>query len=159
MCLTIRDREIKVAKKDLRVFKVLGYQPSGYCSIIIPNCSWTEGELKAVPSFSGKVQELEISHNEDGTILCNVSGRFVNFVDEIPPNVYQVYKGLHCYHPSFFELKEGSFDKTVYIANMTIPKHSKYIVGTFGDLVSLSLRFDSLFERLLPGETLKDLHG
>lgn len=159
MCLTAREREIKIAQKDLRVFKLLGHQPSGYCSIIIPNCSWTEGELKTVPSFSGKVQDLEVSQSEENTVVCNVSERFIDFVDEIPTNVYQVYKGLHCYHPGFFDLKEGSFDRTVYIANMTIPKHSRYIVGTFGDLVSLTLRFDSIFERLLPGETLKDLHG
>lgn len=130
MCLTIKEHEVKVATEDIPVFKILNTPGMGYYSPVYHKTWWKIGETKEVPAFSG---------------------RRTNFSDTIPFNCFVVLEGLHSYDPTKRTV-ESCHSHMIggVVADMTIPKGTKYIVGENGELVSLALRFDGIRDCVFP---------
>jgi hypothetical protein len=125
MCLHILENEVKTASEDILVYKVLHRTIDGYMSPVYDAC-WILGEIITVAAFS--------------------AGRLL-FTNTIPLGVTVVAQGLHSYDSNKIDLHNiGISHPSEVIARMVIPKNTKYIVGTMGELVSLSLRFDSIVE-------------
>jgi hypothetical protein len=128
MCLTPEKREVLTAEEDIPVFKILRKSPNGYYSPVYAT-KWEPNETKTVPHFTGKDRTSKLHFGQ----LRNV-----RFTDQIPLCVDQIYQGLH----SFRTKPVWVDDEKAIVAEMTIPKGTKYVIGEHGDLVSLALRFD-----------------
>ncbi len=123
MCLHILENEVKTASEDILVYKLLYSTVDGFMSPVY-DAYWTLGETKTIAAFS--------------------AGRLL-FTGTIPFGVTVISQGLHSYDPNKLNLDDiGTFHRDEVITKMYIPKGTQYIVGTIGELVSLSLRFDSV---------------
>ena len=121
MCLIIKENKVRIATKDIVVFK--RFRQLSPSKLVSPyqEVTYQLGKTKTIKNFTG---------DHSRTI------RRFSFTDKIPAGTSTVHKGLH----SFKTMKEAN---DAVIGNRTvrcvIPKGTPYINGTENEIVSLAL--------------------
>lgn len=117
MCLILkRNAKVETSPRAITVYKRLksdGGAP-------YRGTRYRRGELKVVDKFT--------------TVR---GGRGVSFIKQLPSNVYIVNRGLHVYATKRKAMMDGT---SGLIVECTIPRHTPFVRGTHGEIVTLKLR-------------------
>ena len=127
MCLLVKSKNIRQAKRDIPVYKIVAH---GHCvRFISPFFGelYERGDLKSVTHFTGS----------DHTCFSwsgSVTGTSLEQVKEID-------QGFHTYTNKRYALSRvGTASNYKLVVRCYIPKGTSYIVGQRSDIVSLRLR-------------------
>ena len=120
MCLYPRTNHILIADRDIVVFKSFDRVNSTCLASPYMSTKWNIGETKTVGSFG----------DDD-----NPRRRFQKKLPKY--ETIQIGRGLHAYQLKSTALRIGYGD---VVARCIIPKGTPYIIGSYGDIVSLALK-------------------
>lgn len=135
MCwIEIKDNiNVQIADKDFKVYKIVLDANKQSCTSIVKGFVYTVGTLYTIPTIESKVIDY--------------------FYRKIKiEKAYHSYTGIHFIWDSSYRIHNGAtrckdvlfgkwgvcipFENEAYIATFIIPKGSKYIINTKGEIVS-----------------------
>lgn len=147
MCwIEIKDNiNVQVADKDFKVYKIVLDANKQSCTSIVKGFVYTANTLYAIPTIESKVidyfyRKIKIEkayHSYTGIhFICNSS--------------YYIHCGVTMCKDMLFG-KRGiciPFENDWYIATFIIPKGSKYIINTKGEIVSDKIIYTGRYLKL-----------
>ena len=147
MCwIEIKDNvNVQVADKDFKVYKIVLDANKQSCTSIVRGFNYTVGTLYAIPTIESKVIDY--------------------FYRKIKiEKAYHSYTGIHFIWDSSYRIHNGAtrckdvlfgkwgvcipFENEAYIATFIIPKGSKYIINTKGEIVSDKIIYTGRYLKL-----------
>ena len=147
MCwIEIKDNiNVQVADKDFKVYKMVLDANKQSCTSIVRGFNYTVGTLYAIPTIESKVIDPYC-----GKIKIE--------------KAYHSYTGIHFIWDSSYSIHNGAtrckdmlfgkrgicipFENDWYIATFIIPKGSKYIINTKGEIVSDKIIYTGRYLKL-----------
>ena len=147
MCwIEIKDNvNVQIADKDFKVYKIVFDANKQSCTSIVRGFNYTVGTLYAIPTIESKVIDY--------------------FYRKIKiEKAYHSYTGIHFIWDSSYRIHNGAtrckdvlfgkrgicipFENDWYIATFIIPKGSKYIINTKGEIVSDKIIYTGRYLKL-----------
>lgn len=147
MCwIEIKDNvNVQIADKDFKVYKIVLDANKQSCTSIVRGFNYTANTLYAIPTIESKVidyyyRKIKIE------------------------KAYHSYTGIHFIWDSSYRIHNGAtrckdvlfgkwgvcipFENEAYIATFIIPKGSKYIINTKGEIVSDKIIYTGRYLKL-----------
>lgn len=147
MCwIEIKDNiNVQIADKDFKVYKIVLDANKQSCTSIVKGFVYTVGTLYTIPTIESKVIDY--------------------FYRKIKiEKAYHSYTGIHFIWDSSYRIHNGAtrckdvlfgkwgvcipFENEAYIATFIIPKGSKYIINTKGEIVSDKIIYTGRYLKL-----------
>lgn len=147
MCwMEIKDNvNVQVADKDFKVYKIVLDANKQSCTSIVRGFNYTVGTLYAIPTIESKV--FDPYH---GRIKIEKAYHSYTEVHFIWDSSYYIHCGATMCKDMLFG-KRGiciPFENDWYIATFIIPKGSKYIINTKGEIVSDKIIYTGRYLKL-----------
>ena len=147
MCwMEIKDNiNVQVADKDFEVYKIVLDANKQSCTSIVRGFNYTVGTLYAIPTIESKVIDPYC-----GKIKIEKAYHSYTEVHFIWDSSYYIHCGATICKDMLFG-KRGiciPFENDWYIATFIIPKGSKYIINTKGEIVSNKIIYTGRYLKL-----------
>ena len=147
MCwMEIKDNiNVQVADKDFEVYKIVLDANKQSCTSIVRGFNYTVGTLYAIPTIESKVINPYC-----GKIKIEKAYHSYTEVHFIWDSSYYIHCGATMCKDMLFG-KRGiciPFENDWYIATFIIPKGSKYIINTKGEVVSDKIMYTGRYLKL-----------
>ena len=147
MCwIEIKDNiNVQVADKDFEVYKIVLDANKQSCTSIVRGFNYTVGTLYAIPTIESKVIDPYC-----GKIKIEKAYHSYTEVHFIWDSSYYIHCGATMCKDMLFG-KRGiciPFENDWYIATFIIPKGSKYIINTKGEVVSDKIIYTGRYLKL-----------
>ena len=147
MCwIEIKDNiNVQVADKDFEVYKIVLDANKQSCTSIVRGFNYTVGTLYAIPTIESKVIDPYC-----GKIKIEKAYHSYTEVHFIWDSSYYIHCGATICKDMLFG-KRGiciPFENDWYIATFIIPKGSKYIINTKGEIVSNKIIYTGRYLKL-----------
>lgn len=147
MCwIEIKDNvNVQVADKDFKVYKMVLDANKQSCTSIVRGFNYTVGTLYAIPTIESKV--IDPYH---GRIKIEKAYHSYTEIHFIWDSSYYIHCGATMCKDMLFG-KRGiciPFENDWYIATFIIPKGSKYIINTKGEIVSDKIIYTGRYLKL-----------
>lgn len=147
MCwIEIKDNiNVQVADKDFEVYKIVLDANKQSCTSIVRGFNYTVGTLYAIPTIESKVIDPYC-----GKIKIEKAYHSYTEVHFIWDSSYYIHCGATICKDMLFG-KRGiciPFENDWYIATFIIPKGSKYIINTKGEIVSDKIIYTGRYLKL-----------
>ena len=147
MCwIEIKDNiNVQVADKDFEVYKIVLDANKQSCSSIVRGFNYTVGTLYAIPTIESKVIDPYC-----GKIKIEKAYHSYTEVHFIWDSSYYIHCGATICKDMLFG-KRGiciPFENDWYIATFIIPKGSRYIINTKGEIVSDKIIYTGRYLKL-----------
>lgn len=147
MCwIEIKDNiNVQVADKDFEVYKIVLDANKQSCTSIVRGFNYTVGTLYAIPTIESKVIDPYC-----GKIKIEKAYHSYTEVHFIWDSSYYIHCGATMCKDMLFG-KRGiciPFENDWYIATFIIPKGSKYIINTKGEIVSDKIIYTGRYLKL-----------
>lgn len=147
MCwIEIKDNiNVQVADKDFEVYKIVLDANKQSCTSIVRGFNYTVGTLYAIPTIESKVIDPYC-----GKIKIEKAYHSYTEVHFIWDSSYYIHCGATICKDMLFG-KRGiciPFENDWYIATFIIPKGSKYIINTKGEVVSDKIIYTGRYLKL-----------
>ena len=147
MCwMEIKDNiNVQVADKDFEVYKIVLDANKQSCTSIVRGFNYTVGTLYAIPTIESKVINPYC-----GKIKIEKAYHSYTEVHFIWDSSYYIHCGATMCKDMLFG-KRGiciPFENDWYIATFIIPKGSKYIINTKGEIVSDKIIYTGRYLKL-----------
>ena len=147
MCwIEIKDNiNVQVADKDFEVYKIVLDANKQSCTSIVRGFNYTVGTLYAIPTIESKVIDPYC-----GKIKIEKAYHSYTEVHFIWDSSYYIHCGATMCKDMLFG-KQGiciPFENDWYIATFIIPKGSKYIINTKGEVVSDKIMYTGRYLKL-----------
>ena len=147
MCwIEIKDNiNVQIADKDFEVYKIVLDANKQSCTSIVRGFNYTVGTLYAIPTIESKVIDPYC-----GKIKIEKAYHSYTEVHFIWDSSYYIHCGATICKDILFG-KRGiciPFENDWYIATFIIPKGSKYIINTKGEIVSNKIIYTGRYLKL-----------
>lgn len=147
MCwIEIKDNiNVQVADKDFEVYKIVLDANKQSCTSIVRGFNYTVGTLYAIPTIESKVIDPYC-----GKIKIEKAYHSYTEVHFIWDSSYYIHCGATICKDMLFG-KRGiciPFENDWYIATFIIPKGSRYIINTKGEIVSNKIIYTGRYLKL-----------
>ena len=147
MCwIEIKDNiNVQIADKDFKVYKIVLDANKQSCTSIVRGFNYTVGTLYAIPTIESKVIDPYC-----GKIKIEKAYHSYTEVHFIWDSSYYIHCGATICKDMLFG-KRGiciPFENDWYIATFIIPKGSKYIINTKGEIVSDKIIYTGRYLKL-----------
>ena len=147
MCwMEIKDNiNVQIADKDFEVYKIVLDANKQSCTSIVRGFNYTVGTLYAIPTIESKVIDPYC-----GKIKIEKAYHSYTEVHFIWDSSYYIHCGATICKDMLFG-KRGiciPFENDWYIATFIIPKGSKYIINTKGEVVSDKIIYTGRYLKL-----------
>lgn len=147
MCwIEIKDNiNVQIADKDFEVYKIVLDANKQSCTSIVRGFNYTVGTLYAIPTIESKVIDPYC-----GKIKIEKAYHSYTEVHFIWDSSYYIHCGATICKDMLFG-KRGiciPFENDWYIATFIIPKGSKYIINTKGEVVSDKIIYTGRYLKL-----------
>ena len=147
MCwMEIKDNiNVQIADKDFEVYKIVLDANKQSCTSIVRGFNYTVGTLYAIPTIESKVINPYC-----GKIKIEKAYHSYTEVHFIWDSSYYIHCGATMCKDMLFG-KRGiciPFENDLYIATFIIPKGSKYIINTKGEVVSDKIIYTGRYLKL-----------
>ena len=147
MCwMEIKDNiNVQIADKDFEVYKIVLDANKQSCTSIVRGFNYTVGTLYAIPTIESKVIDPYC-----GKIKIEKAYHSYTEVHFIWDSSYYIHCGATMCKDMLFG-KQGiciPFENDWYIATFIIPKGSKYIINTKGEVVSDKIMYTGRYLKL-----------
>lgn len=147
MCwIEIKDNvNVQVADEDFKVYKMVLDANKQSCTSIVRGFNYTVGTLYAIPTIESKV--IDPYH---GRIKIEKAYHSYTEIHFIWDSSYYIHCGATMCKDMLFG-KRGiciPFENDAYIATFIIPKGSKYIINTKGEIVSDKIIYTGRYLKL-----------
>lgn len=147
MCwIEIKDNiNVQIADKDFKVYKMVLDANKQSCTSIVRGFNYTVGTLYAIPTIESKV--IDPYH---GRIKIEKAYHSYTEIHFIWDSSYYIHCGATMCKDMLFG-KRGiciPFENDWYIATFIIPKGSKYIINTKGEIVSDKIIYTGRYLKL-----------
>ena len=147
MCwMEIKDNiNVQIADKDFEVYKIVLDANKQSCTSIVRGFNYTVGTLYAIPTIESKVINPYC-----GKIKIEKAYHSYTEVHFIWDSSYYIHCGATMCKDMLFG-KQGiciPFENDWYIATFIIPKGSKYIINTKGEVVSDKIIYTGRYLKL-----------
>ena len=147
MCwIEIKDNiNVQIADKDFEVYKIVLDANKQSCTSIVRGFNYTVGTLYAIPTIESKVINPYC-----GKIKIEKAYHSYTEVHFIWDSSYYIHCGATMCKDMLFG-KRGiciPFENDWYIATFIIPKGSKYIINTKGEVVSDKIIYTGIYLKL-----------
>ena len=147
MCwMEIKDNiNVQIADKDFEVYKIVLDANKQSCTSIVRGFNYTVGTLYAIPTIESKVIDPYC-----GKIKIEKAYHSYTEVHFIWDSSYYIHCGATICKDMLFG-KRGiciHFENDWYIATFIIPKGSKYIINTKGEIVSDKIIYTGRYLKL-----------
>lgn len=147
MCwMEIKDNiNVQVADKDFEVYKIVLDANKQSCTSIVRGFNYTVGTLYAIPTIESKVIDPYC-----GKIKIEKAYHSYTEVHFIWDSSYYIHCGATICKDMLFG-KRGiciPFENDWYIATFIIPKGSRYIINTKGEIVSNKIIYTGRYLKL-----------
>lgn len=147
MCwIEIKDNiNVQIADKDFKVYKMVLDANKQSCTSIVRGFNYTVGTLYAIPTIESKV--IDPYH---GRIKIEKAYHSYTGIHFIWDSSYYIHCGATMCKDMLFG-KQGiciPFENDWYIATFIIPKGSKYIINTKGEIVSDKIIYTGRYLKL-----------
>ena len=147
MCwIEIKDNiNVQIADKDFEVYKIVLDANKQSCTSIVRGFNYTVGTLYAIPTIESKVIDPYC-----GKIKIEKAYHSYTEVHFIWDSSYYIHCGATICKDMLFG-KRGiciPFENDWYIATFIIPKGSKYIINTKGEVVSDKIMYTGRYLKL-----------
>ena len=147
MCwIEIKDNiNVQVADKDFEVYKIVLDANKQSCTSIVRGFNYTVGTLYAIPTIESKVIDPYC-----GKIKIEKAYHSYTEVHFIWDSSYYIHCGATMCKDMLFG-KRGiciPFENDWYIATFIIPKGSRYIINTKGEIVSNKIIYTGRYLKL-----------
>ena len=147
MCwIEIKDNiNVQIADKDFEVYKIVLDANKQSCTSIVRGFNYTVGTLYAIPTIESKVIDPYC-----GKIKIEKAYHSYTEVHFIWDSSYYIHCGATICKDMLFG-KRGiciPFENDWYIATFIIPKGSKYIINTKGEIVSNKIIYTGRYLKL-----------
>ena len=147
MCwMEIKDNiNVQIADKDIEVYKIVLDANKQSCTSIVRGFNYTVGTLYAIPTIESKVINPYC-----GKIKIEKAYHSYTEVHFIWDSSYYIHCGATICKDMLFG-KRGiciPFENDWYIATFIIPKGSKYIINTKGEIVSDKIIYTGRYLKL-----------
>ena len=147
MCwIEIKDNiNVQIADKDFEVYKIVLDANKQSCTSIVKGFNYTVGTLYAIPTIESKVIDPYC-----GKIKIEKAYHSYTEVHFIWDSSYYIHCGATICKDMLFG-KRGiciPFENDWYIATFIIPKGSKYIINTKGEVVSDKIMYTGRYLKL-----------
>ena len=147
MCwIEIKDNmNVQIADKDFKVYKIVLDANKQSCTSIVRGFNYTVGTLYAIPTIESKVINPYC-----GKIKIEKAYHSYTEVHFIWDSSYYIHCGATMCKDMLFG-KRGiciPFENDWYIATFIIPKGSKYIINTKGEVVSDKIIYTGRYLKL-----------
>ena len=147
MCwMEIKDNiNVQIADKDFEVYKIVLDANKQSCTSIVRGFNYTVGTLYAIPTIESKVINPYC-----GKIKIEKAYHSYTEVHFIWDSSYYIHCGATMCKDMLFG-KQGiciPFENDWYIATFIIPKGSKYIINTKGEIVSDKIIYTGRYLKL-----------
>lgn len=147
MCwMEIKDNiNVQIADKDFEVYKIVLDANKQSCTSIVRGFNYTVGTLYAIPTIESKVINPYC-----GKIKIEKAYHSYTEVHFIWDSSYYIHCGATMCKDMLFG-KQGiciPFENDWYIATFIIPKGSKYIINTKGEVVSDKIMYTGRYLKL-----------
>ena len=147
MCwIEIKDNiNVQVADKDFEVYKIVLDANKQSCTSIVRGFNYTVGTLYAIPTIESKVIDPYC-----GKIKIEKAYHSYTEVHFIWDSSYYIHCGATICKDMLFG-KRGiciPFENDWYIATFIIPKGSRYIINTKGEIVSDKIMYTGRYLKL-----------
>ena len=147
MCwMEIKDNiNVQIADKDFEVYKIVLDANKQSCTSIVRGFNYTVGTLYAIPTIESKVINPYC-----GKIKIEKAYHSYTEVHFIWDSSYYIHCGATMCKDMLFG-KRGiciPFENDWYIATFIIPKGSKYIINTKGEVVSDKIMYTGRYLKL-----------
>ena len=147
MCwMEIKDNiNVQIADKDFEVYKIVLDANKQSCTSIVRGFNYTVGTLYAIPTIESKVIDPYC-----GKIKIEKAYHSYTEVHFIWDSSYYIHCGATICKDMLFG-KRGiciPFENDWYIATFIIPKGSKYIINTKGEIVSDKIIYTGRYLKL-----------
>lgn len=147
MCwIEIKDNiNVQVADKDFKVYKIVLDANKQSCTSIVRGFNYTVGTLYAIPTIESKV--IDYFYRKIKIEKAYHSYTEVHFIWD---SSYYIHCGATLCKDMLFG-KRGiciPFENDWYIATFIIPKGSKYIINTKGEIVSDKIIYTGRYLKL-----------
>ena len=147
MCwIEIKDNiNVQIADKDFEVYKIVLDANKQSCTSIVRGFNYTVGTLYAIPTIESKVINPYC-----GKIKIEKAYHSYTEVHFIWDSSYYIHCGATMCKDMLFG-KQGiciPFENDWYIATFIIPKGSKYIINTKGEVVSDKIMYTGRYLKL-----------
>ena len=147
MCwIEIKDNiNVQIADKDFEVYKIVLDANKQSCTSIVRGFNYTVGTLYAIPTIESKVIDPYC-----GKIKIEKAYHSYTEVHFIWDSSYYIHCGATICKDMLFG-KRGiciPFENDWYIATFIIPKGSKYIINTKGEIVSDKIIYTGRYLKL-----------
>lgn len=147
MCwIEIKDNvNVQIADKDFEVYKIVLDANKQSCTSIVRGFNYTVGTLYAIPTIESKVIDPYC-----GKIKIEKAYHSYTEVHFIWDSSYYIHCGATICKDMLFG-KRGiciPFENDWYIATFIIPKGSRYIINTKGEIVSDKIMYTGRYLKL-----------
>ena len=147
MCwIEIKDNiNVQVADKDFEVYKIVLDANKQSCTSIVRGFNYTVGTLYAIPTIESKV--IDYFYRKIKIEKAYHSYTEVHFIWD---SSYRIHSGATRCKDMLFG-KQGiciPFENDWYIATFIIPKGSRYIINTKGEIVSDKIMYTGRYLKL-----------
>lgn len=147
MCwIEIKDNvKYQVADKDIEVYKIVLNANKQSCTSIVRGFNYIVGTLYTIPAIESKV--IDYFYRKIKIEKAYHSYTEVHFIWD---SSYSIHNGATKCKDMLFG-KRGiciPFENDWYIATFIIPKGSKYIINTKGEIVSDKIRYTGKYIKL-----------
>lgn len=147
MCwIEIKDNiNVQIADKDFKVYKIVLDANKQSCTSIVRGFNYTVGTLYAIPTIESKV--IDYFYRKIKIEKAYHSYTEVHFIWD---SSYRIHSGATRCKDMLFG-KRGiciPFENDWYIATFIIPKGSKYIINTKGEIVSDKIIYTGRYLKL-----------
>ena len=147
MCwMEIKDNiNVQIADKDFEVYKIVLDANKQSCTSIVRGFNYTVGTLYAIPTIESKVINPYC-----GKIKIEKAYHSYTEVHFIWDSSYYIHCGATMCKDMLFGKREICipFENDWYIATFIIPKGSKYIINTKGEVVSDKIIYTGRYLKL-----------
>ena len=144
--MEIKDNiNVQIADKDFEVYKIVLDANKQSCTSIVRGFNYTVGTLYAIPTIESKVIDPYC-----GKIKIEKAYHSYTEVHFIWDSSYYIHCGATMCKDMLFG-KQGiciPFENDWYIATFIIPKGSKYIINTKGEVVSDKIMYTGRYLKL-----------
>lgn len=147
MCwIEIKDNiNVQIADKDFKVYKIVLDANKQSCTSIVKGFNYTVGTLYAIPTIESKVIDYFYRKIKIEKAYHSYTG--IHFILD---SSYYIHCGATMCKDMLFG-KRGiciPFENDWYIATFIIPKGSKYIINTKGEIVSDKIIYTGKYLKL-----------
>ena len=147
MCwIEIKDNvNVQIADKDIEVYKIVLDANKQSCTSIVRGFNYTVGTLYAIPTI-----EYEVFDPYHGRIKIEKAYHSYTEIHFICNSSCYIHNGATKCRDLLFGKKVicMPFENDLYIATFIIPKGSKYIINTKGEIVSDKIIYTGRYLKL-----------